>query len=379
MAAALCLAMAAGAQAPSGEADEAALRQQLERLRQDLGAIKAELRQAQGNSDQLSRDLESLDRRVASSAGEVEQAQAAVEQVELDIASLESEQQAIERQLLAQRDQIRLLLRSAYAAGQWAPLKLWLDQARFADATRALGYHQYLKERQLQSLQALQALAVRQQAVAQSLLDKRAEALAAVETLAGRQLALESERAERAEHLAAAMGRLRGSEENLRALQKDESALLQLIEQVSNRIADIPRRLPQAESLARQRGRLPWPVQGTVRQRFGSRGGDGRALQGIRIAADEGTPIRAVGHGRVAFADWLRGHGLLLIIDHGEGYMSLYANCETLTLSEGDWVNGGDPIGTVGRSGGLADSGLHFELRQGRKAIDPLPWLIRRQ
>lgn len=375
----LALAVLASPLLAADERDEAALRGQLEQLRVDLARIKAEVLQAQGTTDQLTRDLQALDRRVAGSAGELEQAQAVVEAVESEIAALRAEEQSIDRQLLAQRDEIRLLLRSAFAAGQWAPLKLWLDQDRFADATRALGYHQYLKERQLARLQALQELASRRVVVAESLQLKRTQAIAAVEAQAARQLDLERERGERAEHLASARSRMQSSQDSLQALQRDEAGLVALIEQVSNRIADIPRQLPQAQSLARSKGRLPWPVAGRVRQGFGSAGGDGRALQGVRIEAAEGSAVQAVAHGRVAFADWLRGHGLLLIIDHGEGFMSLYAHCETLNRSEGDWVEAGEQIATVGRSGGLAEAGLHFELRQGRKAIDPLPWLARRR
>jgi septal ring factor EnvC (AmiA/AmiB activator) len=323
--------------------------------------------------------LQALDRRVASSAGELAQAEVAVETVNAQIRTLQAEQMQVERDLLARRDQLRLLLRSAYAAGQWAPLKLWLDQDRFADATRALGYHQYLKQRQLLQLAELRELAARKLALSTALEEQRGAALAAVELRADKQLALERERAERAAHLAAAQARLQSSQSSLQALSADEAALKRLIEQVSNLIADIPKVLPQDQPLARRRGQLPWPVEGSVKARYGSAGGDGRPLRGLRIAAREGAPVKSVGHGRVAFADWLRGHGLLIIVDHGEGFMSLYAHCETLIKTEGDWVDTGEQLATVGRSGGASEAALHFELRKGKEAFDPLPWLSRRR
>ncbi len=367
-----------GGELIAAEPDEAELRARLEQLRVELVRIKAEVEEARGSSDQLSRDLQALDRRVAVSAGELVAAQADVDRIDARIVALEAEQQQVERDLLARRDQLRLLLRSAYAAGKWAPLKLWLDQDRFADATRALGYHQYLKDRQLQQLGELRALATRKLTLVDALAEQRAAALAAVELRADRQLALEAERAERASHLAAAQARLQSGRSTIQALSADESALKRLIDQVSNLIADIPKVMPQDQPLAKRRGRLPWPVEGAVKARFGSVGRDGRSLRGLRIGAREGTPVRSVGHGRVAFADWLRGHGLLIIVDHGEGFMSLYAHCETLTRTEGDWVDTGDQIATVGRSGGASEAGLHFELRRGREAIDPTPWLTRR-
>lgn len=374
--AAFCL--GCGALLAAEQPSEAELRAQLEQLRTELVRIKAEVEQARGSSDQLSRDLQALDRRVAVSAGELTAAQTDVDRIDGQIAALEAEQQQVDRDLLARRDQLRLLLRSAYAAGKWAPLKLWLDQDRFADATRALGYHQYLKDRQLQQLGELRALATRKLALVEALAEQRSAALGAVELRAERQLALEAERAERASHLAAAQARLQSGQSTIQTLNADEQALKRLIEQVTNLIADIPRVMPQDQPLAKRRGRLPWPVEGSVKARYGSAGSDGRPLRGLRISAREGTPVRSVGHGRVAFADWLRGHGLLIIIDHGEGFMSLYAHCETLTRTEGDWVDTGDQLATVGRSGGASEAVLHFELRRGREAIDPTPWLTRR-
>lgn len=377
--AALILAALSAGALTAAEPSEAELRTQLEQLRVELSRIKAEAEQARGSADQLSRDLQALDRRVAASAGELAQAQAAVEAINGQIQTLQAEQLQVERDLLARRDQLRLLLRSAYAAGQWAPLKLWLDQDRFADATRALGYHQYLKQRQLLQLADLRELAARKLALSTALQEQRAAALAAVELRADKQLVLEAERAEREAHLGAAQARLRSSQSSLAALSADEAALKRLIEQVSNLIADIPRKLPQDQPLARRRGQLPWPVEGMLKARYGSAGGDGRPLRGVRIAAREGAPVMSVGHGRVAFADWLRGHGLLIIVDHGEGFMSLYAHCETLIKSEGDWVDTGEQLATVGRSGGAAETALHFELRKGKEAFDPLPWLSRRR
>ena len=376
----LGLLLSAAALAQQGEQpSEAEVRANLEKLRGEITKIKRALESDRGTHDQLQRDLREQDKRVAASASELAQAQGEVERLQAEGVALEAERQAVDREILAGRDELRALLRSAYAAGQWVPLKLWLDQERFADSTRALGYHQYLKSQQLAQLERIRALAIRKKELAAALLVQQGAAESALQRQAESQLALEAERAERAKHLAAAGTRLNQTQTQLDALSRNERDLLSLLEQLSNLIADVPKKPVEARPLAEQRGQLVWPAQGKVTDAFGKTGSDGRPLSGIRIAAAEGSAINAVANGRVAFADWLRGQGLLIIIDHGDGYMSLYGNCETVIRGEGDWVEAGEQLGTVGRSGGVAQAGLHFELRRGRQAIDPIPWLQRRR
>ncbi|MCW5567873.1 MAG: peptidoglycan DD-metalloendopeptidase family protein [Dokdonella sp.] len=139
--------------------------------------------------------------------------------------------------------------------------------------------------------------------------------------------------------------------------------------------ADIPKQLSGAEPFADQRGRLPWPLKGTLRIGFGGRDAGGRQLSGLLIGADAGVPVHAVARGRVAYADWLKGYGMLLILDHGDGWMSLYGANESLLKDVGDWVAAGEVIAQSGASGGQSTPGLYFELRRQGKAVDPKPWL----
>ena len=126
---------------------------------------------------------------------------------------------------------------------------------------------------------------------------------------------------------------------------------------------------------AERRGRLPWPLAGKVAVGFGSSDDSGRAISGIVLAAATGAEVRAVSHGRVAYADWLKGYGLILILDHGDGYMSLYGYNESLLKDVGDWVDAGEAIATAGSSGGRQNAGLYFELRARGKPLDPRSWL----
>jgi septal ring factor EnvC (AmiA/AmiB activator) len=128
-----------------------------------------------------------------------------------------------------------------------------------------------------------------------------------------------------------------------------------------------------------RKGNLPWPLRGRVTNAFGQSRADGRLTwHGMLIAADEGTEVKAVFRGRVVFANWLRGFGLLTIIDHGGGYMSLYGHADVLLKTVGDWTESGEVIARAGKSGGQQLSGLYFEVRQKGVARDPIAWLQRR-
>ncbi|HXD51159.1 MAG TPA: peptidoglycan DD-metalloendopeptidase family protein, partial [Burkholderiales bacterium] len=123
------------------------------------------------------------------------------------------------------------------------------------------------------------------------------------------------------------------------------------------------------------RGRLAWPLRGRIAERFGAAADGDRLGQGVLIAIAGGSEVHAVSHGRVVYADWLRGYGLLLIIDHGDGYLSLYGYNETLLKDVGDWVDAGDVVATSGDSGGRKTAGLYFELRHDGKPLDPGAWM----
>ena len=165
----------------------------------------------------------------------------------------------------------------------------------------------------------------------------------------------------------------------LAALGKDEKDLVALLERLRDAIADIPKVLAGAEPLSTRRGRVPWPVEGRVLQGFGTTAPDGRAVEGLLIGARAGADVQAIAHGRIAYADWLKGYGLLAIVDHGDGFMSLYAHNEALLKDVGDWVDAGDALATVGASGGRSEPGVYFELRRDGQPVDPAAWLARRK
>ena len=181
----------------------------------------------------------------------------------------------------------------------------------------------------------------------------------------------------------------------VQALGRDAESLESLVKRLSVVMAQVPKPVVRAPTIAANRhggtpqlpiltpfagpgGRFAWPLEGNLLASYGGATADGRASTGLLIAGSPGADVHAVADGRVAFADWLKGYGLIIIIDHGNGLMSLYANNETLLKNAGDEVHAGDAVSTVGSSGGQGRNALYFEVRQGGKPVDPRAWLRRR-
>jgi septal ring factor EnvC (AmiA/AmiB activator) len=202
---------------------------------------------------------------------------------------------------------------------------------------------------------------------------KRARLLGLEESSRADREKILSEQRERRRVLARVALELRKSRREIKVLRADEARLARLVEELGRVVAA---RVESGAPFSRLRGRLTPPVQGELSARFGApRGAAGTEAKGVFIRAPEGRPVRAVASGQVVYADWMRGFGNLLILDHGEAYLSIYANTEALLKQVGDIVAAGEAIATTGASGGNEETGLYFELRHLGRAFDPLRWV----
>lgn len=345
-----------------------ALRQQIRELAEQRrateaqkGGAAAELRERETAIAAIARELRGLDERLAE------------QQQSLD--GLQSRRTELEEKLKSQRDALAALLRSAYALGRHEELKLILQQNEVAATSRVLAYHRYFQRARMGRIEELLADLADLAKVQQAIEAQRAQIETTRSERNGESQRLQAEKSQR-ETLIDTLDRdLKDQAARLAALGKDEAALVGLLERLRDVFADIPKQLKAAEPFADRRGRLPWPLSGKIAVGFGSSDDSGRAISGIVVAAASGTEVRAVSHGRVAYADWLKGYGLILILDHGDGYMSLYGYNETLLKDVGDWVDTGEPIATAGTSGGRRNAGVYFELRARGKPLDPRGWL----
>jgi septal ring factor EnvC (AmiA/AmiB activator) len=360
------------------QAQEAEAKSRLEALRGRMRALQAERAATQGAHTAVIGKLKEAELEVARIARDVRRVDEAIVRQEDEIAALERERAVLQARLDGQRHAIAALLRSAYALGRHAGLRVVFAPEDVARVGRLLAYHEYLQRDRARRVQALlEDLAAL--ARVRMRLDEAQLALTQEKSQRQREAdALATSRAAQQSALAALAQVLGDQRERLAALGKDEAGLLELLEQLRDAIADIPRVIAGSEPFATRRGRLPWPAAGKVQRGYGRAGADGRASDGLLIAATGGAEIHAVAHGRVAWADWLKGYGLLTIVDHGDGWMSLYAHSETLLKDVGDWVAAGEVLATAGRSGGQAEPGLYFELRQDGRPVDPSAWLARR-
>jgi len=360
------------AQAMDQAEAEARLGQVLEeiaRLQLRLESSRTEHRSEQQRLRELDLQIQQANRELRSL-----QDQHLKHQAELD--ALRNQRADYLAQIQRRVDQLAEQMRWSYRSTRQSRIKLVLNQDNPALLGRMLAYYDYYARAQAGRIGLLQETLTTLEAMQQSIdLElTRVEQLAAGQQAVVEQLG--ARREQRQVLLAQLASQIDSETSQLQELERNRQALEALIERLADVLADIPPDLGNRAGVEKQKGRLPMPLQGPVKHAFGQVRGGGLRWQGWLIGAEPGTEARAIAYGRVAFADWLRGYGLLVIIDHGQGYMSLYGNNESLLHEAGAWVEPGDVISIVGSNAG-SDQGLYFELRKGGKAIDPAAWMAR--
>ena len=293
-----------------------------------------------------------------------------------ELAGLERRRNDYLIRLKQRHDQLAEQIRAAYRLDSQSRLKLILNQASPAQLGRMLAYYDYINRAQVSKISGLREALTTLDTMQQSI-DQELSRLEMVQTEQREVMdQLDQQRKQRRTLLVELDERIEDKASRLRELERNRQDLEKLLERLTDVLADIPADLGKHLGVARQKGRIPMPVKGPVRYAFGQSRGGGLHWQGWLIAAPAGSEVSAVAYGRVAFADWLRGYGLLIIIDHGEGFMSLYGHNESLLYEAGDWVEPGEIISVIGvRTGN--DQGLYFELRKNGKSVDPAAWLAR--
>jgi murein hydrolase activator len=340
--------------------------------------------------------ISELTNRIGSELTQRDTQRARVREAELDIAAkrgrldaLHAEQTAAEHRrselrveqgrnqsaLQSERASLAEEVRAAYMIGRQEELKLLLNQSSPASVGRALAYHGYFAEERSRKIDSIQNEEARlQELVAE--IERQTQALQTLQDEAAREIAgLQHARAERSDAVAALNQRLASRNQELSDLKREEQAVESLVADLARVMQDYP--VDAAQSFISMRGKLPWPVLGRVSAGFQAprdNSGGGVRWNGVMIETARGAKVRAAFFGRVVYADWLQGLGLLLIIAHSNGYMTLYGHAEVLYKSVGDSVAPGDVIASLNDSEGAAPQ-LYFEIREGRKTVDPKAWL----
>ncbi len=348
--------------------------ERLEKLHAEIAGIRNELRGEQRREDSLTRQLRRLDKDIGGAAAGVHELEITAQAHRHRIAKLRARYERNSGRLAQQRAYLAREIVEAYALGRDQYLRLLLNQEDPNRLERVQVYYEYLRQergRRIQeAVQTLQSM--------DSLKQKLRLELAQLRELKRQrvlqQKGLQHDRQQRTVLLRQLRRHMVDQGQRLQRLQADAAKLTKLVQRLRT-LADISADNMDERPFGIRKGQLAWPLTGKLASRYGAKRDVGVLWQGVFIAAAEGSAVHAVAGGRVVFADWLRGLGLLLIIDHGRGYMTLYGHNQSLYKGVGDWIEAGEVIATVGLSGGESRAGLYFEVRVRGKPENPLAWL----
>jgi septal ring factor EnvC (AmiA/AmiB activator) len=347
---------------------------ELRQLRTRIEGLQKNLEQTRDQRDAARNALRPIEQRIGRQVNQLRTTKVQLRKASGQLAQLKSQRQATRSGLARQRAVLGKHARAAYVLGRQDYLKLLLNQQDPAAISRMMTYYRYFTEARAGRIDRLQR-ELAQLSRLEGRVRQRASTLAAIEARREHETAaLKKSRQTRATLVASLNRELRSQGQEIARLKRNERRL-------ENLLVDLPESLPEAGiggSFRRQRGRLPLPVRGKVTARFGTRRPHGDLLwKGIFLATGRGREVKSVYGGRVVFADWLPGYGLLLILEHGDGYMTLYGNNESLFSRTGDRVKAGQVIAFTGNTGNIARTGLYFEVRHQGKPRDPLRWCRR--
>jgi murein hydrolase activator len=356
-------------------ADSAQAKAKLAAVRARIAALTNRLGDELKQRDASSARLRETELVITAKRQRLDALRAAQAAAERRRSELRGEQLREQNALQAERAALAAQVRAAYVIGRQEQLKLLLNQSNPARVGRTLTYYGYFAEERSSKIGTIQGQVLRLQQLVTEI-DQQSAQLNALENDASREMAaLEHARADRADALAALSKQVASGNQELAELKREEQAVESLVADLERVLQDFP--VDATQSFDRMRGKLPWPVLGRVTAHYQEQhvnSAAGMRWNGEMIEAARGAKIRAPYFGRVVYADWLQGLGLLLIIGHSGGYMTLYGHAEVLYKSVGDWVAPGDVIAALSDANGAAPQ-LYFEIREGRKTVDPKLWL----
>jgi murein hydrolase activator len=351
---------------------------ELERVRSRIEALSRSLERDRGRQDELRKSLEDTEKKIASIAADLRSLGRDLDQQSRKVRATQEDQRRIEQQLAAQKRGLGRQIRSAYVMGEGGQTQLLLSQEQAGPLSRMMTYYDYLNRARARKIQGILEQVAQLQAVTARLLEER-QALEQLRAQRERTLkGLEAGRAERAQMISRLAARIADEQAELKQLRQNEQEVRRLLDSLRNALADIPLDIGNEKPFAKQRGKLPWPARGRLLASFGQpKAGKNLLWNGLWIAAPQGSPVRAVAGGRVAYVGWMHRYGLIVVLEHEGGYFTLYGHNDSTLRGVGEWVAAGQPLAQAGASGGHAQPGVYFEVRKGKEPLNPRIWLSR--
>jgi len=351
----------------------------LEKVQQGINKVKKHLKSTRYKRGHVVTELQQLESKISKNSAELDKTEAKIENLNSNVSDLRGELDKLQRKLKTQRQSLSEQIRAAYAIGRQQQVKMLLNQQDPAEMGRVMVYFDYLNRAREQHITEFLHNIAEKQRLEEELNTALTEYQETLSKRKKQKNTLLSQRLKRKQLLTRLEQEISNQEKNLSELEGSRNRIEKLLKSLGELLADIPQSPSDSRPFKQQKGKLPWPASGPFLATYGEpRKQGGLKWNGVLISTAHGTPVRAVSHGRIAFADWLQGFGFITIIDHGEGYMSLYGHNETLIKQAGDWVNSGEVIATSGDSGGQPMPGVYFEIRSRGKPVNPGGWCSRK-
>lgn len=367
----LCLDAASAAE----NEDMSHYQNKLEKLQKSIAKVQQHLKGTQKKRSHVITELKTLEVEISKNSLKLKELKNKISNNRHRERKLKDELKQLNKQLGEQRAALSEQIRAAYSMGHQQNLKMLLNQQDPSQAGRTQAYFNYLnRARQQQIGLFLSTFELKKQAEVE--LNKTLETQnRLLSTQKDKKRQRQKQRFQRQKLLTELSKKIENQESTLSSLESSRGRIENLLKSLGELLADIPTSPSENRPFLSLKGKMPWPVKGRFINKFGQPKNYGDLTwNGVLIKTDLGTPVQVISHGRVAFSDWLQGFGFIIIVDHGDGYMSLYGHNESLFKQMGDWVQAGEVIATAGDSGGQPTSGVYFEIRSRGKPVNPSKW-----
>ncbi|GHE89600.1 murein hydrolase activator EnvC family protein [Thalassotalea profundi] len=351
-------------------AQETSSAQKLDQLKKAINQQKTTIKQVNKQREELEKQLQKSDLAISQVVKAIAKTKQQLAETQQKLTTLEKQQ----TELLKKKNQQELLLakqlRAAYSSGNHDYIKLLLNQESPAKVQRSITYYQYLNTARIEEIEQFKTTIDKLHQVKIEQMDQIQKLEQLQQAQSKQQKEFSQEKNQREQTIAKLSKQLLNDQQTLEKLEQEEANLKAALA----RIAKLSQQEESLKGLSRLKRKLSWPVNGKIRRSFGSSKQGYLKWKGVLLSAPTGRQVTTIHNGTVLFSDWLKGYGLVTVVDHGEGYMSLYGHNQALLKSVGDRVETGEPIALVGQSGGQEQSGLYFEIRHNGQAVNPKLW-----
>ena len=347
----------------------------LAKLKKDISLLKSSLEEFKGKRSKFKKALKTSELAIGQIGRKISAIKGQVARQEKLLTNLKQRQQTLRQDSMQQQGLIAQQIRIAYQLGRQKKIKVILNQEDPATVNRAITYLDYFNKARISLMTEFAATISELNNLEPTIIEEKGRLENSQLDLADQYSSLKQQQSTRENAIAALNATISSKGAQLSDAEKERTRLEKLLKAVEEAVANL--KLPaDYKDFAQRKGQMKWPVLGRISNSFGTpRTEGGMRWQGVTLKAKSGNNVRAIHHGRVVFADWFGSSGLLIIVDHGEDYMSLYAHNESLLRETGDWIRAGEPLATVGVSGGQMEPALYFEIRHNGKAINPKYWI----